>query len=812
MTTRSDKSGGRPTHFIRDRIDADLRAGTYGGRVVTRFPPEPNGYLHIGHAKSICLNFGLADEYGGRCHLRFDDTNPITEETEYVESIKRDVKWLGFDWGEHLYFASDYFETLYGYAELLIERGRAYVCSLDEDSIRETRGSLGVAGKPSPYRDRSVSENLDLFRRMRAGEFSEGEHVLRAKIDMAAPNMKLRDPLLYRIRHARHHRTGDAWCIYPMYDFAHPLSDAIEGVTHSICTLEFENNRALYDWVVAAVGFDEPPVQLEFARLNLDYTVMSKRKLLRLTQDGSVSGWDDPRMPTLAGFRRRGYTPESIRAFCDLIGVAKANSVVDIGKLEYSVRDDLNYRAPRVMAVSDPLLVVIRNYPEGEREDLEAPSFPPDVGLEGSRLVPFSREVLIERDDFADSPPKGFKRLAPGRTVRLRHAYAITCEEVERDPSTGDVARLVCRYDPTSRGGGGEGPKPSGVIHWVDARESVPAELRLYDRLFRVADPDAEPDVSQALNPASRIDQPRARVEPSVKTAPPFSRFQFERKGYFAVAPDDEDDEDDSAGAAGSAERLVFNRIVTLRDSWTAKTGQGASAHQAAAQARAEPADAGRSDRGSGDQAAAGQKPKRPPKRSRAETRQRARQRDPALAERYQRYQEVYGLGEEEADLLTGDAHVAELFEAASAERDSPKTVAKLVVNEVLPAARDDGASSLGVGPAAIAELAALVDDKTITATLAKEVFTEARRTGAMPREIVRARGLEQIADPERLQPIVDEVLTDHRDQVEAYLAGKTGLFGFFVGQVMKRSGGKANAELARKLLEAALANAAPRR
>ena len=769
----------KSNHFIRDRIEDDLRAGTYGGRVVTRFPPEPNGFLHIGHAKSICLNFGLAREFGGTCHLRFDDTNPTTEDTRYVESIQEDVRWLGFDWGEHLYFASDYFGKLYEYAERLIERGLAYVCSLDEEAIRAGRGSLGVPGEHSPYRDRSVDENLDLFRRMRGGEFPDGAHVLRAKIDMAASNMKLRDPLLYRIRHAHHHRTGDAWCIYPMYDFAHPLSDAIEGVTHSICTLEFENNRALYDWVVEAVGFEQPPVQIEFARLNLDYTVMSKRKLLRLVDEGHVSGWDDPRMPTLAGMRRRGVPPEAIRAFCDLIGVAKANSVVDIGKLEYSIRDDLNYRAPRVMAVAEPLRVVIENVPEGETETLSAPSFPPDVGREGSRPVPFSREVFVDRDDFSESPPKGYKRLAPGGTVRLRYAYAITCKEVIKDPTTGEVERLICTYDPTSRGGGGEGPKPSGVIHWVDAAASLPCELRIYDRLFRAPSPDAEADFRDALNPESAVIVHSARIEPSVAGAAAETRFQFERKGYFAVDPD------------SSPDRLVFNRVVTLRASW------------AAAQKRAgEAAPAGEAEKAA--PSSGKDKDKRPPKRSRAEIRQRARERDPALAERYRRYREDLGLADEDADLLTGETAAGDVFEATLAAHESPKTVAKLVVNELLPIMRDGG--DAGLSAASLAEVAALIDEGTITATLAKEVLAHAREHGGSPRRIVAERGLEQIADPAALEPIVARIVAANADKAAAYRSGKTGLFGFFVGQVMRETGGKANAEVAGRLVRDALA------
>ncbi|HET9770427.1 MAG TPA: glutamine--tRNA ligase/YqeY domain fusion protein, partial [Acidimicrobiia bacterium] len=520
--------------FIRDIIDEDNRTGKYAGKVLTRFPPEPNGYLHIGHAKSICLNFGIAEQYGGRCNLRFDDTNPEKEDVEYVDSICADVRWLGFSYGDEALFASDYFEEMYELAELLITQGEAYVDHLTEDEIREYRGTLSEPGRPSPYRDRSVEENLDLFRRMRSGEFPDGTCVLRARIDLAAANMKMRDPLLYRIRHAHHHRTGDAWCIYPMYDWAHPLEDAIEGVTHSLCTLEFENNRELYDWVVDHTGVSDRhgyvrPYQSEFARLNLDYTVMSKRKLLTLVEDGYVSGWDDPRMPTIAGMRRRGYRPEAIRAFADLIGVAKVNSVVDIGKLEFCVRDDLNWIAPRVLGVLRPLRVTVTTWPEGEVEQLTGPYFPPDVGKPGERTLPFTREILVDRDDFALEPPPGFQRLAPGRTVRLRHGDCITCDEVVTDEA-GDVVELRVSHIPGSVGANPDGVKVSGVIHWVSAPESITAEVRLYDRLFKVARPeDADGDFARHLNPDSLQVIEGARLEPSLASAEPGSRWQLER-------------------------------------------------------------------------------------------------------------------------------------------------------------------------------------------------------------------------------------------------------------------------------------------
>ena len=546
------------TDFIRQIIADDLASGKHN-TVVTRFPPEPNGYLHIGHAKSITLNFGVANEVPcGRCHLRFDDSNPETEDTEYVESIKQDVKWLGYDWGDYLYHASDYFEELYAFAVHLIKEGKAYVCSLSDEEIRKYRGTVTKAGTASPYRDRPVEENLDLFDRMRKGEFPDGEHVLRAKIDMAASNMKMRDPLLYRIRHAPHYRTGDTWCIYPMYDFTHCLSDAIESITHSLCTLEFENNRPLYDWIIDNVPSPSKPRQIEFARLNLTYTVMSKRKLMDLVDGGHVSGWDDPRMPTIAGLRRRGVTPEAIKDFCDRIGVAKANSVVDVALLEHSIRDDLNTKTQRVMGVLDPIKMVIVNYPDGETEDFDAPYFPDDPPKMGTRKVPFGRELYIERADFMEDPPKKFFRLAPGREVRLRWAYFVTCVDVVKD-GDGNITEVHCTYDPETKGGDSpDGRRVKGTIHWVSAVNSLEAEVRLYDRLFIVPNPDADKDVEfvEHLNPHS-LDVVSARVEPSLGQAMPGDRFQFERTGYFIADSVDH-----------TPDKLVFNRIVPLRDSW----------------------------------------------------------------------------------------------------------------------------------------------------------------------------------------------------------------------------------------------------
>lgn len=546
-----------PSNFIREIIEEDLRTNKYEGRVHTRFPPEPNGYLHIGHAKSITINFGLAAEYGGLCNLRFDDTNPTKEEVEYVEAIKEDIKWLGYDWEDREFYASDYFEQLYEYAVELIKKGKAYVCDLSPEEIREYRGTLTEPGKESPYRNRSVEENLDLFARMRAGEFPDGSRTLRAKIDMSHPNVLMRDPVMYRILHATHHRTGDKWCIYPMYDFAHCLSDSIEGITHSICTLEFENNRALYDWFLDELGVYHPQ-QIEFARLNLSYTVLSKRKLLQLVEQGHVAGWDDPRMPTLSGLRRRGYTPEAIRDFCNLIGVAKTNSIVDIAMLEHCIRQDLNKRAPRVFGVLRPLKVVLVNYPEDQVEEMECINNPEDSSM-GTRKVPFSRVLYIERDDFREDPPKKWFRLAPGREVRLRYAYYITCVDVIKDEH-GEVVELHCTYDPETRGGWApDGRKVRGTLHWVSAAHSLEAEVRLYDRLFLKPNPlDVEEgqDFTANLNPNSLEVLTSARVEPSLAGAAPGSRYQFERQGYFCVDPD------------STPQKLVFNRTIGLRDTW----------------------------------------------------------------------------------------------------------------------------------------------------------------------------------------------------------------------------------------------------
>ena len=552
--------------FIRELVAEDVATGRFGRAPATRFPPEPNGFLHMGHAKSICLNFGIAREFGGTCNLRFDDTNPFTEDVKYVESIKHDVQWLGFQWDRE-YYASDYFERLYEVAESLVMKGKAYVDSQSEEQIREGRGTVTSPGTPSPNRTRSAAENLDLLRRMRAGEFPDGAHVLRAKIDMAHQNMIMRDPLLLRIRHAHHYRRGNDWCIYPLYDFAHGLSDAIEGITRSLCTLEFKDNREIYDWLVSEAGFEHPPRQMEFARLELDYTLLSKRKLLRLVNEGHVSGWDDPRMPTIAGLRRRGVRAEAIRAFADVIGVARNDARVEIATFEHAVRDDLNAEVPRVLCVLNPLKVVLTNYPEGQVEEMEAASYPPDFAKSGTRMVPFSRELWVDRDDFMEDPPKKFYRLSPGREVRLRFGYLITCQSVVKNEA-GEVTELHCTYDPATRSGQApDGRKVQGTIHWVSAAGALDCEVRLYDRLFSQPDPDAVPegqDFISALNPDSLVVVSNAKIEPSVAGDPIGSRYQFERTGYFM-----------SEVETSTRERLVFNRIVALRDSWAKELRKG---------------------------------------------------------------------------------------------------------------------------------------------------------------------------------------------------------------------------------------------
>ena len=771
--TRTDTAG---LDFIRTRVAEDLAAGTHGGRVATRFPPEPNGYLHIGHAKSIVLNFGVAAEQGGTCNLRFDDTNPLTEDPEYVGSIQHDVAWLGYEW-DALLFASDYFQRFYDCAEELVRRGLAYVDDLSEAEIQQYRGTVTEPGRPSRWRDRTPEENLDLLRRMRAGEFADGSRVLRARIDLAAKNMKMRDPLLYRIRHAEHYRSGDDWSIYPMYDFAHPLSDAFEGISHSLCTLEFENNREVYDWLVDHLGFSPRPYQIEFARLNLSSTVLSKRKLLELVHGGHVAGWDDPRMPTLAGLRRRGVTPEAIRSFCEAIGVAKSNSVVDVAQFEHAVRDDLNHRAPRVLGVLDPLPVTIVNYPaEGDDgEELDAPYWPHDVAKEGSRPLPFSRNLLIERDDFAEQPPKGWQRLSPGAEVRLRYAYFIRCGEVVRDEE-GNVVELRCSYDPDTRGGAApDGRRPAGTIHWVSADRALPCRVNLYDRLFTTENPGADSgDPLADLNPGSLRVAEDARVEPSVAGAAPGSRFQFERNGYFYLDP--QGVAADGTTVEGGA--LVFNRTVTLRDSW-AKRAAAAKPETAPA---AEP------------KPAAERAAPQPPRDPLADL-------DEAQADRARGYVSEHGLTRDDAAILAADGAVADFFDAALAAGGDPAGVANWTIHGLLRETKQRPLAELALEPQALAELVALVDRGEVSSAAAKKVFAELVESGGDPAEIVARRGLAQLSDEAALGAEIEAIAAAHPDEAARYRGGEERLHGWFVGRVMRATKGRANPEVVDRLL-----------
>ena len=754
------------TDFIRDIIDDDLRAGRHVA-IATRFPPEPNGYLHIGHAKAICVDFGIARDYRGTCNLRFDDTNPAMEDVEYVEAIERDVRWLGFEPSAVLYSA-DYFPRMYELAERLVREGKAYVCDLNDEQIREFRGTLSEPGRPSPFRDRAVADNLDRLRKMKAGQFADGACVLRAKIDMASANMKMRDPLLYRIRHVPHHRTGSAWCIYPMYDYAHPLEDAIEGITHSICTLEFENNRELYDWVIDHTGPWTPrPRQYEFARLALEYTVMSKRKLRQLVEAGQVRGWDDPRMPTLAGLRRRGFSPAAIRTFCDMIGVAKTNSMIDIGKLEYCVRDDLNKNAPRALGVLDPIEVELTGTGTTLPMTIDAPLFPPDIGKPGSRPLALGARIFIDRDDWNENPPSGYQRLAPGRAVRLRYGPCIADPEVVARDSAGNAVKLRAVVIPDTLAGKkpADGRKVSGVIHWVDAATSVVAEVRLYERLFKVPRPEeGGGDALEHLDRDSLKIAPHARIEASLGNAELGSRYQLERVGYFVV------DDDSRAGA------LVLNRIVTLpREHFTSAevTGRGNVTVNAAVDKP--------------ESAAKAKKATRPKSKSPAEYRAEARVRDPELAAAYSRAQAL-GLPADQADLLSGDRATAALFVETAEATGHAETVAKWIINELPRALSGKELAEVDLAPTRFAELVALVHKHAITQTVAKSVLAQMIATGKSAREladeIVRA---EPVVD---LDGIVNAVIAAHPDKVAEYRAGKTGLLGFFIGNVMKANPG----------------------
>jgi len=745
---------GESKDFLRVKVEEDLQSGKYQ-EVVTRFPPEPNGFPHIGHAKSICINFGIANDYQGHCNLRMDDTNPTTEDTQYVEALKDAVEWLGFEWEGSVRFTSDYFPKLYEYAVQLIKMGKAYVDSLNEEEIREYRGSVKEAGKRSKYANRTIEENLDLFERMKNGEFKDGEHVLRAKIDMSAANMQLRDPLLYRIRHATHHRTGDTWSIYPMYDFAHCLSDYIEGITHSLCTLEFENNRAIYDWILDTLGLQpKRPYQYEFARLGINYTVMSKRKLLELVNKGLVSGWDDPRMPTIAGYRRRGYTPESIINFCDSVGIAKANSMVDVAQLEFAIRDDLNPKVPRVMAVLEPLKVTITNY-EGS-EEIEASYYPEDVPKEGSRKLPFSNTLYIEREDFSQNPPKGYYRLTPTQSVRLKHAYIITCQEVIKD-SEGNIVEIKAQYHKDSKSGEDtSGIKVKSAIQWVDAKSAKPIEVRLYDRLFK----DEAPKGLEDVNPNSLKIIKDALVEPAVIDEKPDERFQFERLGYFYADPIDYSDA-----------HPVFNKIVGLKDSWAKKSQSNE-------------------------------------RRPRGENKSKKVQVDGEVApmsqeeqSRFGRYTHALKLNSEVANTLARDEKLSNFYEEALSSNNSPITIANIVSNEVARELKEQEISELKFNATDIANLVQMIDDETISTKIAKQVFEQMCKSGEEPREIVESKGLVQISDPSVIEPLIDEVMAKNPDNVEKFRAGNTKLLGFFVGQVLKATKGKGNPKVVNELV-----------
>jgi glutaminyl-tRNA synthetase len=763
--------------FLRTIVEEDLKSGKYK-EIITRFPPEPNGFPHIGHAKSICINFGIARDFNGQCNLRMDDTNPTTEDTKYVEALKDAVKWLGFNWNDNVYFTSDYFPKIYDYAIELIKMGKAYVDSLTEEEIREYRGTVTQAGRRSIYAERSIEENLDLIERMKNGEFKEGEHILRAKIDMSAANMKMRDPLLYRIRHAHHFRTQDKWCIYPMYDFAHCLSDYIEGVSHSICTLEFENNRDIYDWVLDTLNLVPPrPYQHEFARLGINYTVMSKRKLLELVNGNYVNGWDDPRMPTLAGYKRRGYTPESVLNFCDQIGIAKANSMVDVSQLEFCIRDDLNTKVPRVMCVLEPLKVTIENY-EGS-EEIDASYYPHDVPKVGSRKIHFSKEIYIERDDFEENPPKDYNRLTLEQSVRLRHAYIITCKEIIKD-ANGNIVEIKAEYNPDSKSGSDtSGIKVKSAIQWVDAAQAKKIEVRLYDRLYSCEAPEGIED----LNPDSLHIIKDALIEPAVITDKVDVRFQFERQGYFYADPIDYTDE-----------KPVFNKIVGLKDSWAKKT----KVVEKIVKSDVAPKTETKNLQVIGEVTPMSENQK-------------------AL---FDKYTNELNLNSEVANILARDEDLSSFYEEAydylsklcfvNAMNPNEKrfnmsissvTLANIVANEVAKELKEKQANELKCTASQIAELIKMVDDEIISNKIAKQIFEEMTKTGINPSKIVEDKGLVQISDPSIILPIIDEIISNNPDNVEKFKAGNTKLLGFFVGQVLKATGGKANPQVVNELV-----------
>jgi glutaminyl-tRNA synthetase len=736
--------------FLRRIVEEDLKSGKYQ-EVITRFPPEPNGFPHIGHAKSITINFGIAKEYQGHCNLRMDDTNPTTEDTQYVEALKDAVEWLGFKWNNSVNFTSDYFSKLYNYAIELIKMDKAYIDSLSEDEIREYRGTVTIAGKRSKYAQRSIAENLDLFERMKNGEFKDGEHVLRAKIDMGASNMKMRDPLLYRIRHEHHFRAGDKWSIYPMYDFAHCLSDYIERVTHSFCTLEFENNRDIYNWVIETLGLEPPrPYQYEFARLAINYTVMSKRKLLELVNGGIVSGWDDPRMPTIAGYKRRGYTPESILNFCDSIGIAKANSMVDVAQLEFAIRDDLNPKVPRVMCVLNPLKVTIENY-DGS-EEIEASYYPHDVPKEGSRKLPFSKEIYIDRDDFMENPSKGYFRLTPKQSVRLKYAYIISSKEIIKD-ANGNIIEIKAEYHPNSKSGSdSSGIKVKSAIQWVDANQAKNIEVRVYDRLFKNETPNGIEDI----NPNSLKIIKNALIEPAVIIEKPDVRFQFEREGYFYADPIDYSD------------RVpVFNKIVSLKESSSKKKKAPQS--------------------------------KSKPKKVQIDGEVVPMSREEQIL--FDKYISEFKLNSEVANTLARDKKLSNFYQEALFTFYSPVSIANIITNDVARELKTKELNELKFTAKQIAELIKMVENELISTKIAKQVFEEMSNSGENPTQIVETKGLIQISDPDVLLPLIDEVIIQNSDNVEKFRAGNSKLLGFFVGQVLKATKGKGNPKVVNLLV-----------
>ena len=761
-----------------------MESGVGRGRVVTRFPPEPNGYLHVGHATAICLNFGIAEDFDGQCHLRYDDTNPEKEDEAFARAIQEDIRWLGFDWGENLYYASDFFERMYDCAVTLIQKGLAYVDSQPLDAVREGRGSVTEAGSDSPFRDRSVEENLNLFARMKAGEFADGTQVLRGRIDMGHANMLMRDPILYRIRHIEHFRQGDSWCIYPLYDYAHCLEDAFEGVTHSICTIEFENNRELYDWVLESVGYEEPrPHQYEWAGLDLEYAVLSKRAILPLVAAGIVSGWDDPRLATIAAWRRRGIPAAAIRLLAKIVGVSRSGGRTEESKLDYAIREVLNPAAPRVMAVLDPLKVVLTNFPEGEREIFDAPHFPHDIDAEGSREVPFSRELWIERDDFPRTPER-IRRLVPGGRVRLRYAYVVRCDSVVHDEN-GVVKELHCTYDPATKSGSiAAGRKVKGIIHWVSAPEALEAEVRLFSPLFldeESAEAGTIPvDPVDRVNPDSLTVLRDAWVEPSVASDEPATRYQFERTGYFWRDPVD-----------GLGDRLVFNRIVGLKSSY-----HGAGKTEATKPVltdRNATSDSQRTKSGQGERATT----LRP---QMSNVRAKAREQDPVLADRFTRYISQLGLSEEHADLLTGSRGVGEFFEVASTLA-SPHTVAAWLTTDVRALLRGRTLTELPFDGAALGRLVGLTADGLVSRRAAKEVLARMAQSGGDPASLVEEMGLGAVSDEGALGEVVDAVLAAWPAKVEEYRGGRRNLLGLFVGEVMKATSGAADPAVVRSIL-----------